>query len=172
MRVIPSLHGILRSAPYMRMMPKLPKRGPSTGVFSANAKPPFRFRDFVEGGTLAYLITMRRVQVLAFGSMNYIERDLQGLRPDVVLMGAMPDRNEVRDYTSRLLRVLNYPPLVLPTHWDAFNAPYGLSQRPAIARLQSFFAEVRAASPHSRTFVPAYFRPIRVLPREAPSGAE
>lgn len=165
LRVIPSLHGILRSAPYMRMIPKLSKSRMSTGVFPANAKPPFRFRDFVEGGTLAYLITIRRVEVLVFGSMNYIERNLEGLRPDVALVGAMPDRNEVRDYASRLLRVLNYPRLVLPTHWDSFNVPYELSQRPAIARLQSFFGEVRAASPHSRAFVPRYFRPIRVLPQ-------
>jgi L-ascorbate metabolism protein UlaG (beta-lactamase superfamily) len=162
-RVIPSLHGILRHAPNL-------SRGPvfsSAAVFPSDAHPPFRFRDFVEGGTLAYLVRLGGVQVIAFGSMNYIESDLKGLRPDVALVGAMPERREIDHYTSRLLQVLGDPPLVLPTHWDAFNVPYGMSQQPAIARLQSFFAEVKAASPDSRTFVPEYFKPIRVIPRHA-----
>jgi L-ascorbate metabolism protein UlaG (beta-lactamase superfamily) len=162
-RVIPSLHGILRHAPDLPRGSALS----SAAVFPSGVHPPFRFRDFVEGGTLAYLVRLGGVQVIAFGSMNFIEGDLKGLRPDVALIGAMPERHEIDHYTSRLLRVLGDPPLVLPTHWDAFNVPYGMSQQPAIARLQSFFAEVKAASPHSRTFVPEYFQPIRVMPRHS-----
>ncbi len=161
LRVIPSLHGILRH------LPGLPARlePPPPDVFPADAKPPFRFVDFVEGGTLAYLIRLNGVRVLAFGSMNYMEREVEGLRPDVALVGAMTERREIYHYTERLMRALGDPPLVLPTHWDAFNVPYGMSQQPAIDRVQSFVAEVKAASPRTRVIVPAYFQPIRIQPR-------
>lgn len=161
LRVIPSLHGILRRAPNLQSNPG----PPPADVFPADAKPPFRFRDFVEGGTLAYLIRLNGLQVLAFGSMNYIEREVEGLRPDVALVGAMTERREIYHYTARLMRALGDPPLVLPTHWDAFNVPYGMSQQPAIDRVQSFVAEVKAASPHTQVIVPKYFQPIHVAAR-------
>lgn len=119
----------------------------------------------MEGGTLAYLIRMGGQQVLVFGSMNYIEREVDGLRPDVALIGAMPERREIYHYTERLLRALGYPRLVLPTHWDRFNVPYDVSQQPAIERLQSFIAEVKAASPRTEVIVPKYFEPVTVESR-------
>jgi len=157
-RVIPSLHGILRRAPNMPSNPG----PPPPEVFPPDAKPPFHWRDYVQGGTLAYLIRLNGVEVLAFGSMNYIEREVEGLRPDVALIGAMPERQEIYQYTARLLRALGDPPLVLPTHWDRFNVPYSTSQQPAIERLQSFLAEVKAASPSTQVIVPDYFQPIVV----------
>jgi hypothetical protein len=71
------------------------------------------------------------------------------------------------------LRALGYPPLVLPTHWDRLNVPYGTSQQPAIDRLQSFLAEVKAASPNTRVAVPKYFESIviradQILPSSEP----
>ena len=45
--------------------------------------------------------------------MNYIEREIEGLKPDVALVGAMPERREIYDYMGRLLRALEAPPLVL-----------------------------------------------------------
>ena len=74
----------------------------------------------------------------------------------------MPERREIYDYTARLLRLLGYPRLVLPTHWDQFNVPYNASQESAIKRLQSFIAEVKAASPKTQVLVPEYFRPIQL----------
>jgi len=157
-RVIPSLHGILRRAPNVAS----DTGPPAPEVFPPDAKPPFHWRDYVEGGTLAYLIRLNGVHVLVFGSMNYIEREVEGLRPDVALIGAMPERWEIYQYTPRLLHALGDPPLVLPTHWDRFNVPYGTSQQPAIERLQSFLSEVKAASPNTRVIVPDYFQPIVV----------
>jgi len=52
------------------------------------------------------LIRVGGRQILAFGSMNYIEREVEGLRPDVALIGAMPERREIHDYTSRLLKAI------------------------------------------------------------------
>jgi len=158
LRVIPSLHGVLRNAPFLQRDPNAPL---PPAVFPASATPPFRFADLrIEGGTLAYLIRMNGRQILVFGSMNYVEREVQGLRPDVVLVGAMPERREIYDYTGRLLRAVGFPRMVLPTHWDRFNVTYDVSQAPEIERLQSFLAEVKAASPKSTVIVPKYFEPI------------
>lgn len=168
-RVIPSLHGIFRrpdpsgSDPSRSDLsrPDLSRPDPpQPPLFPADAKPPIRFGQHVEGGTLAYLIRIGGHQIVIFGSMNYIESAVTGLRPDVALIGAMPERQNIDGYTPRLLRALGNPPLVLPTHWDRFNVPYSVSQQPAVDRLQSFLAEVKAASPDTRVIVPEYFKPI------------
>ena len=158
-KVIPSLHGVLWRAPNARPQnPPLP-----SAVIPADAKATFRMGDLrVEGGTLAYLVRIAGREILAFGSMNYIEREVQGLRPDVALIGAMPERREIYDYTGRLLRALGYPRIVLPTQWDRFNVEYSVSQEPAIQRLESFITEVRRMSPKTRVVVPRYFDPIVV----------
>jgi L-ascorbate metabolism protein UlaG (beta-lactamase superfamily) len=151
-RVIPSIHSALDHKRYFSS-----DRAP-TGM-----KAPLTLRQMhPEGGTLAYLIRFHGHQILAFGSMNYIEREIEGLRPDVVLVGAAASRREIHDYTERLMRDLNYPTLVLPTHWDNFLAPYGASQQSAIDALQTFVQEVAAASPKTRVIVPKYFEPIRL----------
>ncbi len=153
-RVIPSLHGILPTSAHLP---------PPSTIFPADAKPPFRLGQlFIEGGTLAYLIRIAGHQIIVFGSMNYIEREVDGLRPDVALIGAMPERQKIYHYTERLLHALGDPPLVMPAHWDRFNVPYDVSQQPAIDRLQSFIAEVKAASPHTQVIVPKYFTPVLV----------
>lgn len=165
-RVIPSLHSIMRQAPNIAHFPMPP---PST-IFPRDATPPFRVRDLlIEGGTLAYFIRLNGVRILVFGSMNYIEREVEGLRPDVAIIGAGGGTRDVYEYTSRLLRAIGYPPLVLPTHWDRFNVPYSASQQPQIERLQLFIDEVKAASPKTRVIVPAYFKPITVMPRASSS---
>jgi len=158
-RVIPSLHGILRRAPFLRREPNAP---PPPATIPIDAIAPLRLDQFAEGGTLAYLIRIGGRQILVFGSMNYIEREVEGLRPDVALIGAMPERREIHDYTSRLLKAIGYPRMVLPTHWDRFNVTYDVSQAPAIERLQSFIAEVKAVSPASVVIVAKYFEDIDI----------
>ena len=159
-RVIPSLHGVLRRAPNLRPDPNAPLR---PAIFPRDAKPPFRMGDLlIEGGTLAYLIRLGGRQILAFGSMNYIEREIEGLRPDVALIGAMPERREIYQYTARLLRALGNPRMVLPTHWDRFNVTYDVAQDPAVERLQTFIAEVKAASPDTKVVVPKYFEAVAI----------
>ncbi|HLZ44628.1 MAG TPA: MBL fold metallo-hydrolase [Gemmatimonadales bacterium] len=151
-RVIPSIHSALDHKRYFSS-----ERAP------AGMKAPLTLRQMhPEGGTLAYLIRFHGHQILAFGGMNYIEREIEGLRPDVVLVGAGASRTEIHDYTGRLMRDLDFPALVLPTHWDNFFAPYGASQQPALDALQSFLEEVKAASPRTEVIVPKYFEPIRL----------
>ena len=58
------------------------------------------------------------------------------------------------------MKSLNFPSLVLPTHWDNFLAPFGASQQPSLDALQSFVSEIRTASPKSKVPIPGYFAPI------------
>jgi hypothetical protein len=58
--------------------------------------------------------------------MNYIEREVERLRPDVAVIRAMPERQEVYLYTER------FEPSVfpaLPTHWDRFNVGRDVTQQ-------------------------------------------
>ncbi len=75
----------------------------------------------LRGGTLAYLIRIAGKRIVLFGSMNFIESELNGLKPDIAMIGAMPERKNIADYTPRIMRALGNPPIVLPTHWDRFN---------------------------------------------------
>ena len=87
-------------------------------------------------------------------------RRLSNADYDVALIGAMPERNNIENYTPRLMKVLGNPPVVIPTHWDRFNVPYSYSQEPAVRRLQPFIDEVKAVSPRTRVIVAEYFKPI------------
>jgi hypothetical protein len=58
------------------------------------------------------------------------------------------------------MRVLHYPAVVLPTHWDNFLAPFEASQQPALEALQSFVQESVTTSPKTKVIVPKYFEAI------------
>jgi L-ascorbate metabolism protein UlaG (beta-lactamase superfamily) len=149
-KVIPSLHSPLDRKHYF-----------SSEKAPEGMKAPLTLRQMhPEGGTLGYLIRFHGHQILVFGGMNYIEREIQGLEPDVVLVGAASSRKEIYDYSGRLMRALHFPALVLPTHWDNFTAPYGASQQPSIDTLQSFIEEIKAASPKTKVITPKHFEAI------------
>ena len=77
-KVIPSLH-----------IPLAHKHYSSSATTPAGLKAPLTLEQMhSEGGTLAYLIRFHGHQILAFGGMNYIEREIEGLQPDVALVGA------------------------------------------------------------------------------------
>jgi len=150
LKVIPSIHSALDHKRYF-----------SSAVAPAGMKAPLTLEQIhPEGGTLAYLIRFQGHQILAFGGMNYIEREIAGLEPDVALIGAGASRKEVYDYSGRLMRDLHFPALVLPTHWDNFLAPFGASQQANLDALQSFVQEILAASPKTKVIVPKYFEAI------------
>ncbi len=150
LKVIPSLHSPLDHKHYF-----------SSEKAPEGMKAPLTLRQMhPEGGTLAYLVRFHGHQILAFGGMNYIEREIEGLQPDVVLAGAAGSRKENYDYSGRLMRDLHFPALVLATHWDNFTAPYGASQQPSIDALQSFIEEIKSASPKTKVITPKYFEAI------------
>jgi L-ascorbate metabolism protein UlaG (beta-lactamase superfamily) len=150
LRVIPSIHSPLDHKRYF-----------SSATAPAGRKAPLTLEQIhPEGGTLAYFIRFQGHQILAFGGMNYIEREIVGLEPDVALIGAGASRKEIYDYSGRLMRDLHYPATVLPTHWDNFLAPYSASQQASVDALQSFVQEILAASPKTKVIVPKYFEAI------------
>ncbi len=104
--------------------------------------------DLVEGGTLAYLITVGdKLSILDSGGANYDARHLTGLAPDVLLL--QPGGASVPDYVPRLLDVLDHPPYVVPTHWDDFDHPLNEPARDwgGLAELE---AAVHRADPEAR----------------------
>jgi L-ascorbate metabolism protein UlaG (beta-lactamase superfamily) len=108
---------------------------------------PATVADLVEGGTLAYQITVERYGILVLSTANFIERALAGARPDLAIVAA--GGATVPDYAGRLLRALHHPAWVLPTHWDDFDLPL---DRPARdwGGLDPLRAAVAAASPRAR----------------------
>lgn len=149
-KVIPSIHSPLDHKRYF-----------SSDVAPKGMKAPLTLEQIhPEGGTLAYFIRLDGHQILAFGGNNYIEREITGLEPDVVLVGAGASRKEIYDYSGRLMHALHDPPIVLPTHWDNFLIPYNSSQEQALDSLQSFVHEIEAASPKTKVIVPKYFEAI------------
>jgi L-ascorbate metabolism protein UlaG (beta-lactamase superfamily) len=154
LKVIPSIHSPLSHKRYF-----------SSDTAPAGMKAPLTLEQIhPEGGTLAYLIRFAGHQILVFGGMNYIEREIVGLEPDVAIVGAGASRKEIYDYSGRLMRDLHYPALVLPTHWDNFLAPYSASQQTNLDALQSFIQEIVAASPKTQVIVPKYFEVIPLAP--------
>jgi len=149
-RVIPSLHSALSGKHYFQ-----------SGTTRRDG-PPLHLSEYLEGGTLAYLIRIGGRALLAFGSMNYVEREVEGLRPDVVLVAAAAPRREIHDDTGRLLRALGRPPVVVATHWDVQGLPYGAPQDEALKEADTFVTEVRAVSPRSRVLVPRHFETVTV----------
>lgn len=158
LKVIPNIHSALDQKRYYNN-----GRG-ITGAAPRGLRAPLHVKDFVEGGNIAYLLRMAGHEVLIMGSMNYIEREMVGLRPDVALVGANDQRREIHDYTARLMRALGQPALVIPSHADSYGNPNPLAA--AVASNQRFVAEVAAASPGSRVISPKWFVPIIVPARK------
>lgn len=116
------------------------------------AAPPARpkvISDLVEGGTLAYQIDAPGGSVLNFGGSNYIESEVDTLRPDLLLLPV--GGSAVYEYVARLLRATGKPHYVLPTHWDDFDLPLDQPAKDA-GGLEPLRQAVAEASPDS-TFV-------------------
>lgn len=149
-RAIPGLHSALDDKHYF-----------GSDQLIAPGAVPTTMAQFAEGGTLNYLIRLGGRQVLVIGSANFIERELEGLRPDIALV-ATGLRQEIHDYSCRLMRALGNPPLVLPTHFDAWTKPAATPlSADTLKDLEAFTAEIKACSPATRVVVPKTFEPMR-----------
>ena len=109
LRIMPSLHSPLYGKRYNND-PKL------NGNTPAGLKAPLHLSAYVEGGSLAYLLRIGGHRIFIPGTMNFIENELQNLRPDIAMIGAGKSRNENYDYAGRIMRGLGNPPIVLPQH--------------------------------------------------------
>ncbi len=151
-KVIPSLHSALNKKRYF-----------DSRTYTEVPKAPLRIQDFIEGGSLMFLVRFKHHHVLTAGSMNFIENEVKGLQPDILLPGVNFSRLEIYNYTERLLKATNYPKKVIPAHWDNFRIPYGFSQTKAIEqKIKPFIEEVKAASPQSEVIVPVHLETITI----------
>jgi L-ascorbate metabolism protein UlaG (beta-lactamase superfamily) len=148
LRVIPGLHSPLLKKHY--------NGNPYAGSTPPGLKAPLHESAYAEGGTLNYLLRMGGHQTFIMGSMNFIEREVQDLHPDIAVVGAGASRAENYDYSGRLMRALQYPAVVLPTHWDSYG---NATREQALKGVQQFSVEIKAASPKTRVVIPEYFVP-------------
>jgi len=151
-KVISSLHSALGDKHYF-----------NSETYTEPLKAPLQLKDFIEGGSLMFLLRFDSHSVLTAGSMNFIEREVQGLKPDIILPGVNFSRLEIYKYTERLLTATGFPKIVIPTHWDNFRVPYGFSQEKAIEeKVKPFIEEVKAASPESKVLIPVHLETITI----------
>jgi L-ascorbate metabolism protein UlaG (beta-lactamase superfamily) len=149
LRVIPSLHSPLLKKRYNNLTWAEDVPG--------HLKMPIHESAYREGGTFAYLLRMAGHQIFISGSMNYIEREVEGLRPDIAVVGSGASRKEIYDYTGRLMRALGCPATVFPTHWDSFGS---MSHEQAVKGAEEFASEVKQACPDANVIIPDYFKTI------------
>ena len=153
-RVVPGIHSALNEKHYHDSR----RYGRDTEL-----EAPLRIEQFIEGGSLSFFARFERQTVLTMGSMNFIERDFEGLRPDVLLAGINGSRLGLFDYDRRLLTVTGFPRVVIPTHWDNFRLPYGFSQQANVERnIRPFIETVRALSPRTTVIAPIHLEPFTV----------
>lgn len=144
-RVIPGIHSALAEKRYHDT-----RRWNSDSGLEA----PLRIDQFIEGGSLMFLARFASHDVLTMGSMNFLERELQGLAPDVLLAGINGSRLGLYNYDQRLLSVTNHPRYVIPTHWDNFRLPYGYSQQANFDRNIAPFIQTAAVLSPASTVIP------------------
>ncbi|MBO3696876.1 MBL fold metallo-hydrolase [Roseivirga sp. E12] len=151
-RILESIHSALNKKHYF-----------DSRTISPSVTAPMKIAEFVEGGSLMFLARFKNHKVLTMGSMNYIEREVDGLRPDILLPGVNFSRLEIYKYTERLMQLTGFPKTVIPSHWDNFRVPYGFSQEQAInSKIKPFIEEVKAASPDSKVITPVHLETITI----------
>ena len=153
-RVIPSIHSALNEKRYFDS-----RRYDRTTKLEA----PLRIDQFIEGGSLMFLARFDSHDVLTMGSMNFLERELEGVRPDILLAGINGSRLGLYKYDERLLKVTGQPPVIIPTHWDNFTWPYSYSQQVNVdTKLVPFRETAAEFAPQSRVIFPVHLEPFLV----------
>lgn len=149
-RVLPSIHSALAEKHYY-----------DSRVYREPPAVPMKVIDFIEGRSLMFLARFEGHEVLTMGSMNFVERELHRIKPDVLLAGVNLSQNGLYNYTERLINVTNKPKIIIPTHWDNFRLPYGFSQEKGVEiKLKPFIKEVKKLAPDSKVLIPVHLGTI------------
>ena len=157
-KIMPSIHSALNNKHYIdnRVYTKIPEA-------------PLKISEFIEGGSLMFLARFKNHKVLTMGSMNFIERELTGLHPDILLAGVNRSQLGLYKYNERLLAGTNYPNIIIPTHWDNFRLPYGFSQKTGVEdKLIPFQKEVKKIAPQIEVIIPIHLETITIEKRTKP----
>ena len=151
-KILPSLHSALRDKQYF-----------SSETIKKDIKVPLQIKDYVEGGSLMFYFRFNNHKVLTMGSMNFIESEIDGLRPDILLAGSANSRKEIFNYTERLLKKTGFPKVVIPTHWDDFRVTYEASQEKALkSKALPFVEDVNNISPNTNVIIPKHLITITI----------
>lgn len=151
-RIVPSIHSALNDKHYF-----------DTRRYDGNTEltAPLAINQFIEGGALSFLARFGGRTVLTMGSMNFIEREYEGLNPDILLAGVNGSRLGLYEYDRRLLQSTGLPRVVIPTHWDNFVLPYEFSQDAAIDRnIKPFIEAAKTIAPQSEIIIPVHLEPF------------
>lgn len=152
-KVIPSLHSALRKKHFFDVR-----------THTEPLTSPIKRSDFIMGGSLMYLLRIGDSEILMMGSMNFIENEIKGLNPDILLAGVNGSRLEIYNYTERLLKLTNYPKIILPTHWDRYE-PYEdeiAHEKARRDRVEPFIKEVSKISIEVQVIVPVHLETITI----------
>ena len=153
----------------IEVFPSLHSMGPTKkfavpGHRASVPEEPKTVGDLPEGDSLCYVITVTdRHSVFLMSSANFVERAITGIRPDVALVASIFS-NQIHDFTPRLLKALNYPKVILPTHWDNFERPYAEGAHDLRdvfgdpANLDLWVKNVKKVSPESNVIVMDFFQ--------------
>ena len=151
-KVIPSIHSALNEKHYI-----------DNRVYSELPEAPLKVSEFIEGGSLMFLARFNRHSILTMGSMNFVERELLGVHPDILLAGVNRSQLGLYKYNERLLSITNYPKVIIPTHWDNFRLPYGFSQQIGVEqKLIPFQKDVKLLSPKTKVIIPKHLETITI----------
>ena len=151
-RVIPSIHSALNDKHYI-----------DSRTYTEVPEAPLKVSEFIEGGSLMFLARFANHDVLTMGSMNFVERELHGIKTDILLAGVNRSQLGLYKYNERLLAVTNYPKIIIPTHWDNFRLPYGFSQKEiAEQKLFPFREHVKRLSPQTKVIIPEHLGIITI----------
>lgn len=151
-RVIPSIHSALNDKHYI-----------DSREYKKPPKAPLKVSDFIEGGSLMFLARFDSHKILTMGSMNFVERELYGIKPDILLAGVNQSQLGLYNYNQRLINVTNKPKYIIPTHWDNFRLPYSFSQESSIdLKLVPFKKDVEILSPNSQVLIVRHLEEINL----------
>jgi len=144
--VFPSLHGLSAAKQYVYPHSLVTVPGSLT-----------RTDQLYEGGSFIYVITVgEQLRILSMSTANFIERAISGLEPGIALVATLSAKDTYQ-YLPRLLRAINNPGLIIPTHWDNWEKP--LMADPVEApgfSMDGFVSDVRQLSPQSQVIVPKF----------------
>ena len=151
-RVIPSIHSALNDKHYI-----------DSREYKNPPKAPLKVSEFIEGGSLMFLARFDSHKILTMGSMNFVERELYGIKPDILLAGVNQSQLGLYNYNQRLINVTNKPKYIIPTHWDNFRLPYSFSQESSIdLKLIPFKKDVEILSPNSQVLIVRHLEEINL----------
>lgn len=157
----------------IEVFPGLHSMGPTKkhavpGHLSSVPAAPTGVGELPEGDSLIYPLTIGgKFSIFLMSTANFIERAIAGLKPDVALVATI-FANQIHDFTPRLLKALNHPKVILPTHWDNFEKPF--SQPPQDLRdifgdpgnLDVGVKEIKRVPPKSKLVVLKFFESYAV----------